>query len=108
MRTTEQQLREILSRAESVKARRAQKRRLAIDGAAAALCLVLLLAASASLPRLPDASAQGAAVQYGSLILASGALPLVVIGVLAFALGVCVTLLCVHLRAMRERERERK
>lgn len=108
MRTTEQQLREILSRAEIVKEKRMRKCRLAIDAASAALCLVLLIAASASLPRLPDASAQGTAVQYGSLILGSGALPLVVIGLLAFALGVCVTLLCVHLRAMRERERERK
>jgi hypothetical protein len=32
----------------------------------------------------------------------------VVVGVLAFALGICVTLLCTHWKALKQKERERK
>ena len=45
---------------------------------------------------------------YGSLLLAAPYTGYVVVGVLAFALGVCITLLCIHWKALRQKERERK
>ena len=46
--------------------------------------------------------------RYGSLLLAAPYIGYVIVGILAFALGICVTLLCIRLKELREKERERK
>jgi len=104
MRPTERQLREILERSEKVKKRREQEKRLAVDAVSTFLCLSLLIAACMWLPNLADAAPQTFSESYGSLILGSACLGHVVIGVLAFALGVCVTLLCLHWRGLKRGE----
>lgn len=96
----------ILKRAELIKEKRARKRRVVIDAVSAAICLVLLVGASFSLPHLTQVSGQNAVEQYGSLILGSAWLGYVVIGILAFALGVCIALLCVHWRGWKQKERD--
>lgn len=46
--------------------------------------------------------------QYGSLLLAAPYTGYVVVGVIAFALGICVTLLCICWKALKQKEREQK
>jgi len=102
MRTTDQQLQEILARAEIIRENRAQKKRIVIDAISVLCCLVLLAGASAALPSLDAAAGQSVSQHYGSLILGSSYIGYVVIGVLAFALGVCVTLLCLHWKKLKK------
>ena len=108
MRTTEQQLQEIMKRAEILRENRAQKKRVLIDAISVLCCLVLLVGASVTLPRLDTAADQSVSQHYGSLILGASYIGYVVIGVFAFALGVCVTLLCLHWKKLKQKERDRQ
>ncbi len=74
-----------------------------LTAAAAAACLALIAGCAIAMPDLtarlrPDGAAgfETAASMYGG----SGALGYIVIGILAFLLGVCVTILCFRLRRM--------
>ena len=64
--------------------------------------LVLLVIAASYIPVLGGlASASAADGHYGSLIISGPGLGYAVIGILAFVLGVCVTLLCLAVRHYR-------
>ena len=73
---------------------------------AAAACLALLIGASLAMPGIAASIRTGdysgfetAASMYGG-----GALGYIVIGLLAFLLGVCVTVLCFRLRQMNRED----
>ena len=108
MRNTEEQLREIMRRAETVKEKRSIQKRLRASALASCVCMFLLIVVSVYLPRLTAISQDTAAGQYGSLLLAAPYTGYIVVGVLAFALGVCITLLCLHWKALKQKEQERK
>ena len=63
-------------------------------------CLALITVMGLSLPRVKG-SLFMETESYGSLVLSSPALGFVIIGVLAFLLGICVTLLCHRISAER-------
>ncbi len=94
MRCTDEQLRLVRDRAEALRRRR---ERLLQRGAAAA-CLVLM----ASLGLLLSGRSGGASLAeggaFGSIVLVSPVLGYIVAAVLAFVLGVSVTLLCLRHR----------
>ena len=78
---------------------------------AAAACLVLLIGASLAMPGI------AASIQTGdysgfetaaSIFHGGAALGYIVIGLLAFLLGVCVTVLCVRLRQMSREDGQDK
>ena len=100
MRNTEDQLREIARRADGLRRVRRDRRLLLAQGTSVAVCLVLIVAAAVFMPRFGTDSVGGGGA-YGSVILSSPALGYIVIGVLAFLLGVCATLLCLHMRRRR-------
>ena len=108
MRNTDEQLQEGMRRAETVKEKRSIRKRLRASALASCVCVILLIAVSIYLPRLTAISQDTAAGQYGSLLLAAPYTGYVVVGVIAFALGVCVTLLCIHWKALKQKEQERK
>ena len=95
MRNTDEQLKEIYSRAEKIRTRRRARARMT---AAVCVCLVLIAALGIVMPAVRGEVAAQKGTVYGSLVLTSPALGFIVIGVLAFALGVCVTLLCMRYR----------
>lgn len=75
-----------------------------------AACLVLLIGASLAMPGIAESIQTGdysgfetAASMYGG-----GALGYIVIGLLAFLLGVCVTVLCFRLRQMSREDGQDK
>ncbi|MBQ3405439.1 MAG: hypothetical protein IJG63_08505 [Oscillospiraceae bacterium] len=96
MRKTDEQLRIIMDRSENLKKKRNDRRVLTLGALASCACLALIAAVSMSLPAFFDGAA-GNSGRYGSLILSTPGLGYVIIGVLAFLLGICVTLMCVHL-----------
>ena len=106
MRSTDEQLREIISRADRVKDTRRLKKAVLGDAAASCVFLALLSTVAAYLPHLPDSQAGSTVSRYGSLLLASPFIGYVIVGLLAFALGVCVTLLCRHRKEWKDREQK--
>ena len=92
--------------------RREQRRRSTITTLSAAACLVLIVGVSFAMPGMVAGIRPGdyagyetAASMYGG----GAALGYIVIGLLSFLLGVCVTALCFRLRQMnREDSSDRK
>lgn len=105
MRSTDQQLQEITRRAALVREKRTLGRLLRADALAACVCFALLIGVSLCLPGLTAGSASVVEQRYGSLLLSAPGLGYVAVGVPAFALGVCVTLLCVHWKKWKGQER---
>ena len=98
MKSSDLQMDIIQRRAALLRRRHAILRAIRTD----AVCLTLLALVFTQMPA-PEVAVSGTS-PYGSLIFASHAVG-VVIGVLAFALGVCATLLCRHIHALGETER---
>jgi cytochrome bd-type quinol oxidase subunit 2 len=94
MRSTDEQLRLVRNRASKLRMRR---RRMLRRGAAAG-CLLPAAVLGFLLPSVEGSAAIGAGAVYGSVILTSPALSYIVVAILAFILGACVTLLCLHRR----------
>ncbi|MBP5462058.1 MAG: hypothetical protein J6Y20_08045 [Lachnospiraceae bacterium] len=108
MRSTDEQLNIIMQRADEVREKRSGRKQVIGFAVAAVACFAMIIIVSAFLPRVTDATTDNSAQHYGSLILAAPYMGYVVIGVLAFALGICVTLLCHSWRAMNRKIREEK
>ena len=100
MRNLDDQLQEIQIRSDKLKRRHSDRRALVWGSLATCACLALIAAVSLYLPIFSDTAASQAG-RYGSLILANPGLGYAVIGILAFFLGMCVTLLCVLLSRRR-------
>ena len=67
MRSTDEQLREIMRRAETVKAKRILRKRIQASAIASCACVALLIAVCFYLPRLSVIQAAPGLQQYGSL-----------------------------------------
>ena len=87
MRNTDEQLREIMRRADTVIEKRSIQKRVLGSALASCVCVILLIAVSVYLPRLTVLSRDTATGQYGSLLLAAPYTGYVVVGVIAFALA---------------------
>lgn len=108
MRSTYEQFQEIMRRAETVKEKRGIRRNLYAGTAASLVCVVLLVVVCACLPRLNAVSQDLSVQRYGSLLLAAPYMGYVIIGVISFALGICVTLLCVQWKKLKQKEQDGK
>ena len=106
MRDMDEQLREVLKRADHLRERQAGRKAAAGWALSAAVCVVLLIASAGRLPLLPDESNAVLSAHSGSLLLGASYMGCVVIGILAFLLGVCVTMLAIRIRKMQDRERD--
>jgi len=99
LRGTDEQMKDIMRRAERLRERKSAKSRIASLAGSSLLSLVLLIAAASYIPALGGHESVSAADgHYGSLIISGPGLGYAVIGILAFVLGICVTLLCLALR----------
>ena len=105
MRDTDAMMSEIMKRADRVREDRSMRNRIVGYSIAVAVCLVMMVAVSAFLPKITETASANEAQHYGSLILATPYMGYVAIGVLAFGLGICVTLLCNCWRTMNRRKR---
>ena len=111
MRSHEERVSEVKRRiAANEREKRLRRGRMTAAPAAAA-CLALIVGASLAMPgiaaRLRSGDHSGpetAASMYGG----SAALGYIVIGLLAFLLGVCVTILCFRLRQMERKDTQDK
>ena len=111
MRSHEERVAETKRRIAKIEREKRLRRNTVTMASAVAACLVLLVGVSLAMPGIATKIQSGdysgfetAASMYGG-----GALGYIVIGLLAFLLGVCVTVLCFRLRQMnREGEQDRE
>lgn len=97
MRSADEQLRLVRNKAAELHRRRLLRLK---EGTGAA-CLLLAVCLGFLLPRAGSGAALPEGTGYGSLILTSPLSSYIVIAILAFALGICITLLCAHHREQR-------
>ena len=105
MRSTDEQMKEIRARAAKLREKQILRRRIAAESLSAVVCLALILCCAAVMPTLETAVRDPADSYYGGLLLSSSSLGYVVIGILGFFLGICITLLCVHLHKQKEEDK---
>ena len=106
MRSHEERVAETKRRISKMEREKRLRRNKITMASAVAACLVLLIGASLAMPGIAASIRTGdysgfetAASMYGG-----GALGYIVIGLLAFLLGVCVTVLCFRLRQMNRED----
>ena len=106
MRSHEERVAEAKRRIAKMEREKQRRRNTVTMVSAVAACLVLLIGASFAMPGIAANIQTGdysgfetAASMYGG-----GALGYIVIGLLAFLLGVCVTVLCFRLRQMNRED----
>jgi pilus assembly protein TadC len=105
MRSLDEQMQEIQRRESLLRREKQLRRTVFFSGLSCAACLTLLIVTALNLPSLSQ-SPSGVPVYYGTVLLGSSAADLVLIGVLSFALGVSLTLLCLTLyRKKKGREK---
>ena len=111
MRTNEARARLIHRRAAENKQERRIKRRRRLDAACMAVCLLLVIGIGALMPGLMRNTADGGIVHPSGtarLLGSHAALGYIIMGLLAFLLGVCVTVLLyrVHRRCERQKQED--
>ena len=106
MRSHEERVAETKRRIAKIEREKRLRRNKITMASAVAACLVLLIGASLAMPGIAASIRTGdysgfetAASMYGG-----GALGYIVIGLLAFLLGVCVTILCFRIRLLNREE----
>ena len=111
MRSHEERVAEAKRRIAKMEREKQRRRNTVTMVSAVAACLVLLIGASFAMPGIAAKIQTGdysdfetAASMYGG----SAALGYIVIGLLAFLLGVCVTVLCFRLRQMNRDDTQDK
>ena len=108
MRSTDEQYQEIMRRAKIVREKRIIRKHVYAGAIASCVCAALLIAVCFCLPQLTTTQGAPGMQQYGSLLLSAPYMGYVIVGVLAFALGVCAALLCIHWNKLKQKETERK
>ena len=111
MRSHEERITEAKRRIAKIKQEKRLRRNTITMASAVAACLVLLIGASFAMPGIAAGIQTGDyfGFETAASIFHSGvALGYVVIGLLAFLLGVCVTVLCFRLRQMNREDGQDK
>ncbi len=107
MRSNEERVAEVKRRiAEKERQKKLRRSRIAAVSAVAA-CLVLILVLSLFMPGIAGQLRPGGYSDYemvASMFGENGALGYIIIGLLAFFLGVCVTILCFRIRLLNREE----
>ena len=107
MRSNEERVAEVKRRiAEKERQKKLRRSRIAAVSAVAA-CLVLILVLALFMPGIAGQLRPGGYSDYemvASMFGENGALGYIIIGLLAFLLGVCVTILCFRIRLLNREE----
>ncbi len=109
MRTNEERARLVHERTAALRREHRARQRRRLNAACMAACLLLVAGIGALMPGLMENISTGGISHTSgaaSLIAGNGALGYILMGLLAFLLGVCVTVLLYRLRRTDERHRE--
>lgn len=109
MRTNEERARLIQKRTAEIKQEKRKRKQRMLDAVCMAACLLLVIGIGIMMPELTAGTAGGSITHTSgtaSLIGSHAALGYIMMGLLAFLLGVCVTVLLYRLRRKNERQRQ--
>lgn len=101
MKSTDVQFAEIMKRSEQVKEHRVLVRKIAADILVGVLIIAMIVGAGLSIPTLKTTTVEVSEQHYGSIFLITPYLGYVIVGILAFSLGICVTVLCIHIKKIK-------
>ena len=107
MRSHEERVVETKRRIAAMERKKRLRRNTVTMASAVAACLVLLIGASLAMPGIAESIQTGDYSGFetaASIFHGGAALGYIVIGLLAFLLGVCVTVLCLRLRQMNRED----
>ena len=107
MRSHEERVAEAKRRIAKIEREKRRRRNTVIMASAVAACLALLIGASLAMPGITASIQTGDYSGFetaASIFHGGAALGYIVIGLLAFLLGVCVTVLCFRLRQMNRED----
>ena len=111
MRSHEERVVETKRRIAAMERKKRLRRNTVTMASAVAACLVLLIGASLAMPGIAESIQTGNYSGFetaASIFHGGAALGYIVIGLLAFLLGVCVTVLCFRLRQMSREDGQDK
>lgn len=109
MRTTDERLAAVESRVRELEQQKRQRRYHYVSFAAVAACLAFIVGLGFSMPGIMEgltAQEYNNSGFMASIFHERKALGYVLVGILAFALGVCLTILCYMLQPERQRNKE--
>lgn len=108
MRSNEERVAAVKRRAAQIERQKQQRRKRILSLAAMAACLAVIVGLSFAMPGISETPAAGdyAGYETAASIFSGITAGYILIGLLAFVLGVCVTVLCVRLRAFRKQDEE--
>ncbi len=110
MRSDEERKAELHRRAAEYKYKRRVRQEMIIGIVGAAACFAVVIALAAAMPALMDGIAAFPAASgsmRASIFSENGALGYIVIGIIAFLLGISTALLCFRVRKWRHNERKK-
>ena len=109
MRTNEEMLHAAHGRVSERRRARSRRRTILVGGGAAACAVALIAPMALAMPAFQDKLVPGnvSAAMQASILADSGALGYAVVGIVAFLLGVAVTVFCVLLRKQQNGEEDR-
>ena len=102
MRTNEERIAAMHTRAAELRREKRKAQTRLAGGAGIVLCLALVVALCVWMPKLSTAISGAPDGMSASIFAESGALGYIVVALLAFLLGVCVTMFCLRLKKWRE------
>ena len=110
MRSHEERVAETKRRIAKMEREKRRRRNTVTMASAVAACLALLIGASFAMPGIAASIQAGdyAGFETAASMYGGAALGYIVIGLLAFLLGVCVTVLCFRLRQMNREDGQDK
>ena len=111
MRSHEERIAETKRRIAKIEQEKRRRRDTITIASAVAACLALLIGASLAMPGIATSIQTGDYSGFetaASIFHGGAALGYIVIGLLAFLLGVCVTVLCFRLRQMNQEDDQNK
>lgn len=106
MRSSEEQMREILRRKDIYTKAKIIRKKMIAEISAGAVCLTLMITVACFLPKLDPYEEKAPITQYGSMIQTLPIIGYIIIAVLAFAMGIAVTLACIHWKEHKRKEQE--
>lgn len=109
MRSHEERIEEVKRRIEKKRRQKKLRRNLAVAVSEIAACLVVIVGVSMSMPGIINRIESGNSAGFEMAAMMSGGstvLGYIVVGLLAFVLGVCVTILCLRIRLLNKEEQE--
>ena len=109
MRSTEERVAAVKRRVAQIERQKRQRKNRILALSSVAACLAVIVGAAFAMPGISEKLLVGDYAGYAttaSIFSGSAAAGYIIIGLLAFVLGVCVTVLCFGLKAFQKKDEE--